>query len=119
MKYEHTQKKWKIAVVGGEAYIVDEGGNSAQGITSVRLKNCGMNFSEAVANAILIAASPELLVVVEKLLKHEGERVTSGIGTEHDSDELEAAKKEARDLIARISSEGVQDFLGKIARGEV
>lgn len=54
---------------------------------------------EALANARLIAAAPDMLAALETLLEHEGKREVSGIGTEHDSDALEVAKGAARAAI--------------------
>lgn len=41
----------------------------------------------------------EALAALGALLEHEGERETSGVGTEHDSAALEAAKEAARAVI--------------------
>ena len=43
----------------------------------------------------------DLLAALEAMAEHEGERQYSGIGTEHDSDALEAAKARARAAIAK------------------
>ena len=53
------------------------------------------------ANATLIAAAPAMYEALKMLLKHEGERVVSGIGTEHDSEALETAKIIARTALAQ------------------
>ena len=49
--------------------------------------------------AVNVAA--ELLAALEAMAEHEGERQYSGIGTEHDSDALEAAKARARAALAK------------------
>lgn len=61
--------------------------------------------SEVEANAHLIAAAPAMYEALKAMLEHEGERVYSGIGTEHDSEVLEAAKQAARTALAQ--AEGV------------
>ncbi len=53
------------------------------------------------ANATLIAAAPAMYEALKAMLEHEGERVYSGIGTEHDSEVLEAAKQAARAALAQ------------------
>lgn len=60
------------------------------------------------ANARLIASAPELLAALQALLAHEGERDTSGIGTEHDSLALEQAKAQAQAAIAKATEKGAQ-----------
>jgi hypothetical protein len=67
MNAKHTPGPWTVAEYEDEAYIVDRDGHSAQGITSVRLSGAGMNYSEALANAHLVAASPDLLEALEEL----------------------------------------------------
>lgn len=47
----------------------------------------------------------ELLAALKALLAHEGERVLSGIGTEHDSEALESAKSQAREAIGKAKGE--------------
>ena len=53
------------------------------------------------ANAALIAAAPAMYEALKALLAHEGERQYSGIGTEHDSDTLEGAKRSAKTALAQ------------------
>lgn len=53
------------------------------------------------ADARLFAAAPAMYEALKAMLEHEGERVYSGIGTEHDSEVLEAAKQAARAALAQ------------------
>ena len=48
-----------------------------------------------------IAAAPAMYEALKALLAHEGERQYSGIGTEHDSDTLEGAKRSAKTALAQ------------------
>ena len=57
------------------------------------------------ANARLFAAAPAMYEALKAMLGHEGERVYSGIGTEHDSEALEAAKQAARAALAQADGE--------------
>ena len=59
------------------------------------------------ANAALIAAAPAMYEALRAMLEHEGERVYSGIGTEHDSEVLEAAKQAARAALAQADGKHV------------
>ena len=53
------------------------------------------------ADARLFAAAPAMYEALKALLAHEGERQYSGIGTEHDSDTLEGAKRSAKPALAQ------------------
>ena len=57
------------------------------------------------SDAHLIAAAPAMYEALKAMLGHEGERVYSGIGTEHDSEALEAAKQAARAALAQADGE--------------
>ena len=51
-------------------------------------------------------AHAKLIKAVEDLIKHEGERVVSGIGTEHNSPALECAQDAACALLIELRKDG-------------
>lgn len=53
------------------------------------------------ANAVLIAAAPDMRAALIALLEHEGERHANGIGLEVDTPNLERAKHAAKAAIAK------------------
>jgi hypothetical protein len=83
------------------------GWNAPLCVADCHTKNAPESEGERVANARLIAAAPELLEALKALLLHEGEKCFSGIGTEHDSYALEAAKNAAIAAIAKATGEAV------------
>lgn len=98
MSGKYTQGGWDRNIAPAAKYpIIFAGRNThvAQLITR------GLPAEEQEANANLIAAAPDLLEALRDLLAHEGEISYSGIGTEHNSEALEAAKIKARAAIGR------------------
>jgi hypothetical protein len=65
----HTPGPWRMVEEGGVAYVLNHGDRAPQGIISITLKGAGMNYSEAFANARLIAAAPDMLEVLKLVLQ--------------------------------------------------
>ena len=96
---KHTPGPWHLEYdVDGIPLTIIGADNSAIGI--VETWN-----AHTEGNRHLLTAAPAMYEALKAMLEHEGERVYSGIGTEHDSEVLEAAKQAARTALAQ--AEGV------------
>ena len=70
-------------------------------ITTVIETGIGCYDENEIAQCPLCKAAPAMYEALKALLAHEGERQYSGIGTEHDSDTLEGAKRSAKTALAQ------------------
>lgn len=95
----HTPGSWHIGLRPGPMIYGPKGEQVAS------LTDSLLSREETAANARLIKAAPALLRALERLLEHEGERETDGIGIEHDSEALENAKRAAYAAITQAKGE--------------
>ncbi len=103
--YQHTPGPWACTVwmVGNNVPTGEITISGPEGDEHI----CTMDGNENnLANGNLIAAAPAMYLALQALLAHEGKREVSGIGTEHDSEALEAAKQAAQQAIAQAEGKG-------------
>lgn len=109
----HTPGPWAIETDSdtGELYVYgpDQEDPSNGEVYQALIHSAENNDPISKANARLIAAAPMMLEALKDMLMHEGERQYSGIGTEHDSDALEAAKAAAHAAIAAAEGRTEQE----------
>lgn len=87
--YAETTESERINIVAGKTIIAET-------------HHAWLDWEEQEANANILAAAPAMYLALQALLAHEGERELSGIGTEHDSEALEAAKLAAKQALAQV-----------------